>query len=244
MATVDTHDFRDQATRPAEAERQQVLQPREEERSAEVITGGSMVEAIGGIATIVLAIVGLAGIFPVYLAGVAAIVLGAALLLQGAAVAARFSELLTETAGTRLTNRQLGGGMTAEFLGGAAGIVLGILALLYVFPGVLLAVATIVFGGVMLLGIGASSRLNALVIDRTWEGPEREVSRRVAGEMVSASNAAQALVGLAAIVLGILALVGIPYSLILVLVGLLCLGASVTLSGAALSGKMLTVMHR
>ncbi|HLJ96030.1 MAG TPA: hypothetical protein VKU02_22840 [Gemmataceae bacterium] len=243
MATVETHDLRDPTTRAREQERQ-LLQPREEERSAEFVTGGSAVESIGGIATVVLAIVGLAGVFPIYLAAVAAIVLGAALLIQGAAIAARFSALVAETAGTRSASRQLGGGMSAEFLGGAAGIVLGILALLQVFPAVLLAVAAIVFGGVLVLGIGASSRLNALAIDRAWTGPEGEISRRTASEMVSASNAAQALVGLAGIILGILALVGIQYTLTLVLVALLCLGVSVMVSGTALSSKMMTVMHR
>ncbi len=243
MATVETRDFGNQTMRGRE-EGRQALQPHQERRSAEFVTGGSAIECIGGIATVVLAIIGLAGVFPVYLAAVAAIVLGAAMLIQSAAVGARFSELLADTAGTRLTNRQLGGGMTAEFLGGAAGIVLGVLALLHVFPAVLLAVAAIVFGGSLLLRIGTSTRLNSLAIDRAWEGPEHEMSRHVASEMVAGSNAAQALVGLAAIVLGILALVGIAYAWTLVLVAMLCLGASVMVSGAALGSKMMTVMRR
>jgi hypothetical protein len=242
MATVETRDSREPLSRPR-AEENQALRPNEEERAAEVIAGGSVAEAIGGIATVVLAIVGLAGAIPVYMAAIGAIVLGAALLLEGFAVAARFSALLAETAGMRLSNRQLGGGMSAEFLGGAAGIMLGILSLIGVVPGVLLSVAAIVFGGVLLLGIGASSRLNALVIDRTWTGQERELSRRMAGEMVAASNGAQALVGLAGIILGILALVGI-YPITLVLVAYLCAGAAVVLSGAALSSRMMTIMHR
>jgi hypothetical protein len=240
MATVDTRDFRDQTTRPREGEA--ALPPQEEARSAEFLTGGSVIQAVGGVATVVLAIVGLAGVVPVYLAAIAAIVLGATLLLQGMAIAARFSSLLAETAGTRWTNPPMGGGMTAEFLGGAAGIVLGILALLGLYPAVLLGVAAIVFGGVLLLGIGAASRLNTLVINRSWAGAEWEASRRVAGEMVSASNAAQALVGLAGVILGILALVGL-YPFTLVLVAFLCLGCSVVLSGAALGSKMLTVLQ-
>ena len=107
MASVETRDFRDQTTRPREGD-SLAMQPREEERSAEVVTGGSMIEAVGGIATVVLAIVGLAGLVPIYLAAIAAIVLGAALLLQGIAIAARFSDLLAETAGTHVANGQLG----------------------------------------------------------------------------------------------------------------------------------------
>jgi hypothetical protein len=139
MATVESQTNR---VSPSFTER-----GREEEKSAEVVAGGSMGEAVAGIAAVVLAIVGLAGLYPVYLTAIASIVLGVALLLQGGAVAARFSQLLAEAAGTRLTNRELGGGMSAEFLAGAAGVVLGILALLRVFPEVLLPVAAIVFGG-------------------------------------------------------------------------------------------------
>jgi hypothetical protein len=212
----------------------------EEEMSAEVMTGGSVAEAIGGIATIVLAIIGLAGLFPLALAGVAAIVLGAALLLQGGAVAARFSKLLQETVGTRLTGGQLGGGMSAEFLGGAAGVVLGILALLKIFPLVLLPVAVIVFGGALLMACGTMTSLNELVVER--HGFASNVTRRVAADMMGGATGAQALVGLAAIVLGIIGLVG-TFSLTLTLVGLLCLGASVVLSGASLGGKMISVLH-
>jgi hypothetical protein len=49
-------------------------------------------------------------------------------------------------------------------------------------------------------------------------------------------------VGLAGIILGILAVVG-AYPLTLVLVAFLCLGASVMIAGAALGSKMMTVLQ-
>ena len=45
----------------------------------------------------VLAIVGLANIYPTWMAAISAIALGAALMLHGAAVAARYYSLLDET---------------------------------------------------------------------------------------------------------------------------------------------------
>jgi hypothetical protein len=235
MATADTPTNRlSTQTPPTERVRQ-------EETSAEVVAGGSMGEAIGGIAAVVLAIVGLAGVYPGYLAGITAIVVGAGLLLQGGAVAARFSTLLSETAGTRLTNRQLGGGMSAEFLGGAAGIVLGILALIGIYPAILLPVSAIVFGGVLVLACGTMARLNSLAVEQCMPG--NATAQRVASEVVATANGAQALVGLAAIVLGIIALVG-SYPLSLTLVAFLCVGAAILLSGAAVGTKMISLVHR
>jgi hypothetical protein len=63
----------------------------EEETSAEVLGGGSLVEAICGIGAMVLAIVAFAGILPNYLSIIAAIVVGGGLLLEGGAIGMRFS---------------------------------------------------------------------------------------------------------------------------------------------------------
>jgi hypothetical protein len=70
-----------------------------------------------------------------------------------------------------------------------------------------------------------------------------EVARRVAGELAAGANGAQILAGIAAIILGILASVGLD-PLTLSLVGLLCLGAAVVFSGKALTSKIMTVLRR
>jgi hypothetical protein len=214
---------------------------REEETSAEVLTGGSLAEAVCGIAAIVLAIVGLAGMYPIYLGSIAAIVVGVGLVLEGGAIGSRFSRLLGEIIGPRFSIAELGGGMTAEFLSGATGIVLGILALLGIVSVPLLSVAAIVFGGALLLGAGATASLNCLIVEHHYHA--HEAARRVAGAMVSGATGAQVLVGLAAVVLGIVALTGL-YPLTLSLVAFLAVGGAVTISGLALSAKMLEMVRR
>jgi hypothetical protein len=214
---------------------------REEEISAEVISGGSLAEAICGIGAIVLAIVALAGTLPVHLSAIAAIVLGGGLLLEGAAIGARFGKLLGEIVGPRFSMAELGGGMTAEFFAGAAGIVLGILALVGIVSVTLLSVAAIVFGAALLLGAGATSSLNALIVEHRYRA--HEVVRRVAGTMVSGTAGAQVLVGLSAIILGIVALTDV-HPLTLSLVAFLAVGAAVGVSGLALCTKMLEMLRR
>jgi hypothetical protein len=199
-----------------------------------------MVEAVAGIAAVVLAILGLAGLLPMYLLAISSIALGVALLFEGGAVAMRYSRLLSETAGTRLSARELGTGMGVEVLGGIAGIVLGILALLGLVPLLLMSIAAIVFGGTLLLSSGTATRLNCLMIEGwAWH----ETVRRIACEAVWAAASVQVLVGLAGAILGILAVLKI-YPLELTLVAMLCMGASVLLSGAAISSKMVSLLHR
>ncbi|MDC0740340.1 hypothetical protein [Polyangium mundeleinium] len=66
------------STRPPEFDRQ------ERERSMQVVTAGSLVEALGGVAAVVLAVLGLAGIARQTMIAVAIIAIGAALLFAGA----------------------------------------------------------------------------------------------------------------------------------------------------------------
>ena len=90
----------------------------------------------------------------------AVIGIGISLLCEGGTVGARFSRLLANATGKEANYANLGGGLTAEFMAGATGIVLGLLSLLGVVPTVLPAVAVIVFGGALLLGSGAAARLS------------------------------------------------------------------------------------
>jgi hypothetical protein len=230
MSTVETQTNR----LPSQRERE-----REEVKSAEVVAGGSMIEAIAGAAAVVLAILGLSGLFPPYLLSIATIAVGAALMSEGGAVAVRYSRLLSETGGARLATTEMGGGMSVEILGGIAGIALGILALLGLASLTLTSVAAIVFGGTLLLSSGTTTRLNCLVIE---SHPWPDTARRVAREGIRTAAGVQILVGLGGGVLGLLALLGV-YPVELALVAMLCLGGAILLSGAAISGKMLSVLH-
>jgi hypothetical protein len=200
-----------------------------DEATLGTLASGSIVEAVGGAAALVLAILGLAAVVPQTLAAVATIAIGVALLAEGAAIASRYAHILMSREPTRLGTAEFGGGFSAEFVAGGAGVVLGLLALLGVAPVTLTAVAAIVFGGALLLGSAATSRL------RTAGGRESETEMR--REAIQAASGAQVLVGLGSAVLGIIALVGVvPETL--ALVALLSVGASVVLSGTAVTALM------
>jgi hypothetical protein len=165
------------------------------------VAGGSMMEAVGAIATMALAIIGLAGILSPSMAAIATIVLGASLVIEGGSFGAAQA---SAAAGTEFEARDT----SAAFLGGVAGIVLGILALLGLAQMTLLAVAIIALGASFLLsGFGQGSAFGA-------------------------GAGGHALVGLGAVVLGILAVVGLS-PLVLILAALLALGAGALFSGSA-----------
>lgn len=200
----------------------------------------SAVEAIGGAAAVVLGILGLAQVSPMYLAAVATIVVGVALWFEGAAIVARYSRVVAaeghSAAATEMT--PMSSGISAEFIGGAAGTVLGILALLGVASAALISIAVIVYGAAMLFGSGAPVRMNALVSEEGMPSSANQVLREAAW----ASSGAQLLVGVGAVVLGILALVGFaPY--ILVLSALLTVGATLALSGGAFATTRMMQQH-
>ena len=114
---------------------------------------GGFVDALGGIATIVLAIIALSGTKADLLLPIATNVFGAALLIQGGAMLSEFAQTeATAEASARLS----GGGLAGLFLVGVAGIVLGVLALLGVYPLVLTSAATIAFGGALVCGLAAA----------------------------------------------------------------------------------------
>jgi len=210
----------------------------EREATMSIVAGGSFAEAIGGIEAVVLAILGLVGVMPEDMAAIATLAVGVALLLQGIAVATRFSNLFSQT-GKRLADAaELGGGMGAEFLGGAAGGILGVLAILNIAPTTLMSIAIIVFGASLLLSSITTYRVDSL-------SSKLGQTTLSAGQTLAALavSGIQVLAGIAGIALGIIALVGVS-TMILILVGLLCVGGSVLISGTALSGTVATVLQR
>jgi len=181
-------------------------------------TGRSVAEAIGGIAAVILAVIGLAGILSNLLAAIATIVIGAGVLVEGWAIGASCRQL-SATSVAREHTAGFGGALTAEFLGGIAGIVLGILALFRMFPDTLLAVALLVFGATLLLGSLAASQLYWRSSALAQSGTEAW-----AAATFPVAFSGQLLVGLGAVVLGILAVLGLA-PMTLILVGLLSLAA-------------------
>ncbi len=211
------------------------LEVAERKRSARTVLAGTIAEGIAGGAAVVLSIVGLSHISPELMLNIATLAMGAALLQEGGAVSMRYSKLLRETHSARLTEEaEFGVGVSAEFLGGVAGIVFGILSLAGIVPMTLIPVAVIVFGATLILGSGATVRLNALDIEGS-SVPDR--IKRITHEAVTAAAGVQLLLGLAGVVLGILALIG-TVPLTLCLAALLVVGVSGFLDAAAITARM------
>jgi hypothetical protein len=162
---------------------------------------GGFVDALGGIATIVLAIIGLAGVKAEMLVAIATVVFGAALLIQGGAMLTEFAQIETtaETSGSTSA-----GGLSALFLVGFAGIVLGVLALLGIYAPVPTAASAIAFGAALVI---SSSAVWQLLTSRSIAARFQSHSpllRVMASEVAAGSAGLQAMAGLAVIVLGIL----------------------------------------
>jgi hypothetical protein len=207
--------------------------------SAEAASYGGFVDALGGIATIVLAIIGLSGVKPDILVSIATIVFGAALLIQGGAMLSEFAQIeMTPDANVASS----GGGLSALFLVGVAGIVLGVLALLGVHATVLTSIAVIAFGAALLISCSAVWQL----LTSRWMVARFQTRgtmlRVLASEVAAGSSGLQGMAGLAVVVLGILAVAGI-YTAGLTLIALLVAGAAIVMTGSTLSGTMIGFMR-
>jgi hypothetical protein len=219
-----------------------VAQPHvhEERVSAEVILGGALAETITGAGVVVISIIGLAGFMPTTMMSLAAIGLGMSFLFEGGAVVTRLSNLLSEVTEGRFDIAELGGGLTVEFIAGFGGITLGILSLIGVAPTILIPIAAIAFGGALVIGSGVKARVNHLMITNHTED---SLARKIAREAVLAVSGVEILIGMGAVALGILGIIGI-FPMVLSLVANLSVGSMVLLVGTALGGRMLSLFRR
>jgi hypothetical protein len=212
---------------------------REDIVSRQFAAGGSFIEAIGGAVAAFLAILGLAGVLPVTFACLGTIVLGAALVLEGGAVATRLFVAI-ERGGAADVPGELMGGLGAESLAGVAAMVLGFLAFFSVVPYTLLDAAVVVIGAGLVFGSASTWRIN---FPRLMGVAKATTATNIAQEAVYAASGAHALVGLCSLVLGVLSLLG--YSPVtLTLVALLAIGGAVLMSGVAIGGRFLASVER
>jgi hypothetical protein len=210
-----------------------------------VSAGAGLAECLCGLAVIGLAIAGLANAIPTTLSGIAQIVFGIGLLCGDAGVAAFFAR--SRQAG-RLVHVRFAGGFGVGAIGGLAGIILGILTLVGLVPVVLSAVSVIVFGTSVILAAAPRGRVALRAAYREgWTYAETEMAEDAHATAIGG----RALIGLAAIVLGIIGVVltgsatdGGDGGMVLALVGLLCLGAGSALTGAALSSQVVATPER
>lgn len=205
---------------------------------------GSVAETIAALVTIVLTILGLAHVVPEFLVAIATIVFGAALLLHGSATVAEYGRMNVQPGAASAAT--IGdSGLSAVLLAGAAGIVLGILALLGISTTELTAIAVIAFGGALILSSGSALRMHLfrLASAKADERTQRLASDALASEVLSSSAGVFGLAGLSAIVLGILALAGFN-PVVLVLIALLALGSVNAINGIDVTDAMVSVYRR
>jgi hypothetical protein len=215
---------------------------RERKRLGYLVGGGTTAEAIAGVGAATLAILGLAGILPFYMLMIGIIAAGAALFIEGVSVGGAYAKLHNEQVLYTEAEDQLGTstGLSVQVLGGATAIVLGILGLVGLFPGTLAAIAVIALGAALLLGGPARAELNWSALELRHASNS---SRVLATQAVHGASGILALVGLGAVVLGILALVATapPASATastLVLVAVLAIGAAELLGGSSILGRI------
>lgn len=213
----------------------------DDRRLAMAFLGGSSAELIGGVAAIVLTILGLSNVAPGFMVTIATIVLGGAFLLQGGAVAAEYRDIMMRTSNTDLSRSEWGGGMSADIVAGVAGIVLGVLGLIGIATQVLIGAAVITFGAALAMSYGTVQGLNDLRLELHDElAPS---TKRVARQALVGAAGTQVLVGVGVIVLGILTLVDIA-PMELSLISLLIVGASLVISGSAVGGRFTGLFTR
>jgi hypothetical protein len=189
---------------------------------------GLLTEGAAGIASIVLAIIALAGVSAVPLASIATIVIGVGLMAQGFNTAAENSRLLAG-----MQAGEWGAEIMVDCLAGGAGVVLGILALIGINPMYLMSAALIVFGGALLLS-------GALAMQARTMPAVAAGTQVVAYRGSAATGGMEILIGLAAIVLGILSLV-VAAGGVLLLVGFIAVGVALLMVSATFSTAVLRI---
>jgi hypothetical protein len=199
---------------------------------------GGLADPIGGIASIVLAIVALTGAHPETMVSIAVIVFGATLLIRGGTVLSEYEAAMFPVGTASASPEQFGlGGLSTLFLAGVAGIVLGILALLGIAAETLTTISVIAFGAALLLSSNSLKNLSLLQTSSSGSGAPRTGAELLGSEMASGATGIQMLAGLAVIVLGVVALV--VNQNILMPAALIVLGATVILTGSALTGLVI-----
>jgi hypothetical protein len=237
MSTADQRQTRyppevSSAIEPTTGVSERVVSRGTERRAAQAFGVGAMVGGVCGLGAVVLTIIGLAGTYPMTLSAISVIVLGASLLIHGASLGV---PTMQSTDWETPTHRS--GGVGVATATGLATVILGVLSLLDIFPFPLnfTICAVIVFGAGLLLTSGMLVGFGTSLIGTSRAG---RVGDEFAAEMVNGAAGTQLLVGLAAVVLGILALVG-HMPLTLSLVGLLIIGCSVLLTSGAWGTRLL-----
>ncbi len=162
---------------------------------------------VGAVVTVAFAVIALAGLRPIAMSAVASFAAGAGLIGHGVLTVRRLQRRDAPSAETHV-EANTGEAAGDEILGGVAAIVCGILAMIGFTPLLLLGVSATAVGGALVL-VAPAARHHELGI-----------------------AAALVVGGVAAGVLGVLAVVGVSHALTLVEVAFVVIGAGLTASAA------------
>jgi hypothetical protein len=204
-------------------------------RLTSLVVAGATIGSMWGLTALVLAIIGLSGGAPAYLLPVAGITVGLALvMLGGIGIAWARMFRLTEHA-ARWDRTVFFGGVTAVFITGLVGTILGLLGLTFTVGAWFIPLAVIVLGFGLLFHSGTMRHVSRF-IHQGMEG--RRPSGLLAINALSLAPARDFLVGLVSAILGILAMLGIA-PVALGFVAMLVLGGAITLTASTICGATL-----
>ncbi|RNJ50778.1 hypothetical protein D1O30_15465 [Methylocystis hirsuta] len=203
-------------------------------------TQGGLIDDVGGVATVILAIFGLIGIEAPIMAVIATIMFGITLLIQGNGMMSEYARFSVLLGGKSLINGFAASSRSAVILLGGGGIALGVLSLLDFDSAVLTPIASILFGSSLVLSSVSVWHLNVLRRATKGEESSRDI---LANQMAFDSAGIQIFGGFAAVVLGILAASGTRNDLTFNLVALLILGTALVLKGGSLNAILLSFMR-
>ncbi|HEX5437200.1 MAG TPA: hypothetical protein VFW98_08570 [Gemmatimonadaceae bacterium] len=189
---------------------------------------GSMGEASMGVGAAVLGILGLIGLAPRALDSIACIAVGVGLLAASRAISRAVPAPTADSA--RHPRQAIPSSLAMTSLAGVAGVVLGILALIGIGALAMLSAAAIVLGAGLIMAGGARARIEALWYARTAG------DTRIMEDVAYAASGSDVLVGIGAVVLGILALGGFA-PITLTLIAMLSLGAAILLGGSTITAR-------
>jgi hypothetical protein len=200
--------------------------------SSEAEPFGLLSEGAAGIATIVLAVIALAGVSVLPIASIVTIVIGVGIMVQAFNSAAERSKALP-AGSVAVQAAGMGGEVMVDLLTGVTGIILGILALVGINAEHLVPAALIVFGSALLLSGTMEMVPRTVALTSPTAGQAQVASY---GGPV-ATGAVEIMVGIAAIVLGILTLI-LMSTWVLTLVGFIAIGAAMLMVSATFSGAV------
>jgi len=200
-----------------------------------------LVDEVGGASTVIVAILGLVGLYAPILVVIATILFGVTLLIHGNTILSEYARISVLAGPTSPINAFNASARSAVVLLGAGGIALGVLALLDFNSAVLTPIASIMFGVALILSSVSAWHLDVLRRASGWgEQSPREL---IANQMAFDSIGIQVFGALAAVVLGVLAASGASNDLTFNLAALLVLGSALVLKGGSLNAILFSFMR-